>query len=102
MVLGQVSVDVHPPQSDGQFSAVDFDLESLRRLSRHAAASHHIDRLRAPATILQIHILIPVGIEVHAPLLPQHRLVQLLRVESFTAVIATHVRSPDRSFVSLP
>jgi hypothetical protein len=57
----------------------DVNLESLRCLGRHAAAAHHIDGLRTPTAILKIHILIPIGIQVHSSLLSQHTLVMLSR-----------------------
>ncbi|TKB85700.1 MAG: hypothetical protein E8D43_00925 [Nitrospira sp.] len=94
MVLRHIPVDIHTALADREFAAAHRDLEPVGRLIGHTGATHDIDRFSPPPAVLEVYVLVPVGIEVDPPLLPQYALVMFLRVKSFTAVVTTHVRSP--------
>ena len=47
-------------------------LEPVGRLGRHDAATDQVHGLRTQAAIEHLHELVPVGVELHAPLLHEH------------------------------
>ena len=99
VILRQQPIHIHAAAANADVSAGSFDLEGVWRLwrdHRHACDSRRnmhaqrIHTLGAQASVQHRHPLIPIRVQLHAPLLHQNAGQVDAGIESNAAVISTH------------
>ena len=92
VVLGQQAVDVHAAEPDREAAAAHLDEEAVGRLARDDRRADDVHCLRAQAPVDERDELVPVGVDLHAPLLHQDPGVVAPGVEGHACVVGAHAR----------
>ena len=94
MVFDQNAVHIHAASADRNLAGIGGDGESVGGGCRNDGAADDVKRAGLNPAVQLLHPLIPVGIELRAPLLHDDTKIIVQRIKDIAADVETHARSP--------